>query len=894
MKKLLLSLVISLSICLCSAQEWSAHLKTTDMPVLVANGTHWGDLRVLPDAITSNTDNQNSIYSENSVFTAFCPSFFIDGPQTGFSWSAPGSEGAWIIGKDEVGATILSKRIHVAGHFLRIWSLQYNESVGDEMLVFTGSIVRNSDAANRLVVGTYNLVTNTVSMQVAYDPYIEVNNSIPQSSFVASQGIGVRKIESSTHNHFMAIGQSGDRWNAAHPAYPPMPGDRAKLSKAMWPLAVIFSVSTTGIVTVDHTERQDFLFKPTSVTNSYPRLGGNGTSIVAGGLHIYDALEPTFSAPQNDPNSCHHTYVAMGAYTFDAIPNGTSWDIKVDNGIHLRDVDYAHTGIGLKGPAVQVIMTNDVKREIILGATSTCKEVDANSGINLDGVGDPLLYRVDISGGNYSFLDGSRFEFPDVKYGTLERLVTQDNSGTFDVILSVTDPNSQSNEVNGSSIGFMTLPIHNISGSSSPIIRTIFTEDVLGTNDLYQREIRHSTALRVPTTSPGSDYRRYLVADGYQQSTVEGRAHFNSAPSLENFICESNFSPITHSSTPIDTQGGPFLRKHPTPMWTTGNSITVSDINSSIWECNSTAPTCNTQTSLNVSTGYNETTSSLIADHIKDDDWIITQVPAGLSSSLVGQAPYVVPKHTSYHWAGATSKYLNYKDSELGVTNWSVTTLPFIYQLGFCICGDFGQTYSAVFDLSFHCDDWGEVWLMDGNGNPIQQLITQSYVATNSHFTNPTDNSSLVPHYLAPGNYSLAIIKRNRTSYLGVSLDGSITCSALDADCSFTPVLNGTYNGTASFKMGFSGTSEANVSEGDLALENGYKIYPNPAGAIVTIVGIEIGAQVQIADMNGRIEINEAYGSDGIDVSKLGAGVYIVKIMDGNRFTNYDKLVIER
>lgn len=292
---------------------------------------------------------------------------------------------------------------------------------------------------------------------------------------------------------------------------------------------------------------------------------------------------------------------------------------------------------------------------------------------------------------------------------------------------------------------------------------------------------------------------------------------------------------------------------------------------------------------LNVSTGYNESSSTLISNNTMDDDWIVTQVPAGVSSSFIGQNAYVIPKNASYDWAGSTSKYLNYRNNTSGVGNWAVSKLPYIYQLGFCICGESGQTYTTTFDLSFHSDNWGEVYLMDASGNPVQQLISQTYAVTGNNFKNPTDNSSTAPMNLPPGNYSLAIVHREHTGAAqGVSLDGIVNSTASALSCGFTPVLNGSFYGTTSFKDGSNGDL---LEEGE---DSGYMIYPNPANDQITVAGVKAGAELLILDAHGRVVLNRTLdGSNEIDISGLAKGMYYVKLQNASRSLAIQKLIIE-
>lgn len=208
--------------------------------------------------------------------------------------------------------------------------------------------------------------------------------------------------------------------------------------------------------------------------------------------------------------------------------------------------------------------------------------------------------------------------------------------------------------------------------------------------------------------------------------------------------------------------------------------------------------------SLNVSTGYLQTASMLLPDGTQDDDWIMNQKPAG-ATGTIGAKGWIIPKHSGYDWAGTTSKYMNYQNSTAGPSNWYDNTEPFVYQNGFCICFG-GPIVNVQIELDLHCDNWSEVYLLDAAGNifPIpggQPLISQTHQHITGNFQNPTDGYSNTVQ-LPPGQYSLALLQRNKTSITAVSVDGSVTVLDEGAgiesgvNCGFTPSLPGTFHGS--------------------------------------------------------------------------------------------------
>ncbi|MGI9653190.1 T9SS type A sorting domain-containing protein [Chryseobacterium sp. RLHN22] len=68
-------------------------------------------------------------------------------------------------------------------------------------------------------------------------------------------------------------------------------------------------------------------------------------------------------------------------------------------------------------------------------------------------------------------------------------------------------------------------------------------------------------------------------------------------------------------------------------------------------------------------------------------------------------------------------------------------------------------------------------------------------------------------------------------------------------------------------------------------------LYPNPTSNKFFVKGLNSGS-VQIYDVNGRMIINTQYTQNGIDVTTLSKGVYIVKITDNNNSFS-EKLIIK-
>jgi hypothetical protein len=57
-------------------------------------------------------------------------------------------------------------------------------------------------------------------------------------------------------------------------------------------------------------------------------------------------------------------------------------------------------------------------------------------------------------------------------------------------------------------------------------------------------------------------------------------------------------------------------------------------------------------------------------------------------------------------------------------------------------------------------------------------------------------------------------------------------------------------------------------------------MYPNPLGKKLFVRGVSKGVLVSIFDMQGKLRKELAYTAEGIDVTDLEAGTYLVKVND--------------
>ncbi|MGD1844996.1 MAG: T9SS type A sorting domain-containing protein [Salibacteraceae bacterium] len=198
----------------------------------------------------------------------------------------------------------------------------------------------------------------------------------------------------------------------------------------------------------------------------------------------------------------------------------------------------------------------------------------------------------------------------------------------------------------------------------------------------------------------------------------------------------------------------------------------------------------NPQNTLNISTGFNPLTSTVGQPNTFDPMWRLVQSPVpppGWNINLGGPA-YIIPQSSSWHAAGSSSQYINaFNTNQSVLNNWSLSTLPYIFEREFCICdpGGGSDPSPVAIDFSLHADNWAEVYLEDPAGN-LTLLYSQQFQYTTASFLNPADQYSGT-YNLTPGTYHLQLHLRNQQVVMGVALDGTLTSSGLISDLGCHP-----------------------------------------------------------------------------------------------------------
>lgn len=563
--------------------QWSKHLNTGSFPTWpnpVNSSDHSGAMEIQSDAITSNAGNANSTFSPNTIFTAYSSS-----PNSGVAASP--QKGVWIVGMDELSGLNFSKKIFESSgtENLRIYSLQYDYSSEAELLIFTGERVQNS-LLSQMVVGAYNLWTNTLSIEVIEQPFSFIDDEgNMQHSLVASRGIGVREIDPFS-NTYLAIGQHGDEGNVNPPFLIPN-----NINLAVLPVGVIFQVSNIGAVTVNKIEIKDFMFKPHTVSDPLPNLvraGGNG--LVVAGERILDQLECRIPIVNEEACLYEMTLIRPAAYTFEAKKSGGTWNLYVERGMVLNTADWGRTNFSDGDPTIHVTAYDDnANRYVYLGMTIPDNTLTSSK---IDGVGDLLLSRMSIYKslgfpfmGTYTLIDDSRINLlaqSDDVYGSVQRLMYDPTHKRLSAVLNLDDVNNLWSRPNSTSIGLIEFENGNISPTSPIQLKSIYADDVAGNRK--ETEIDGVTAFQI--VKGVSDKFTLLAADGNKQTTFStySRAHFNG--SFTNlFPCEDYGTASEIVTTVTSEREYTFSTFSPSPTHNASNSFMPSEVGTFGWEC---------------------------------------------------------------------------------------------------------------------------------------------------------------------------------------------------------------------------------------------------------------------------------------------------------------------
>lgn len=172
--------------------------------------------------------------------------------------------------------------------------------------------------------------------------------------------------------------------------------------------------------------------------------------------------------------------------------------------------------------------------------------------------------------------------------------------------------------------------------------------------------------------------------------------------------------------------------------------------------------------------------------------------------------------------------------------------------------------------------DNGEIWVANIREGVLYENLYREIVIKKS-MVNDT-----VKIYF--GNYNKYKYKDTESSPISIEIpiDNKIELTCLTPQVQIRNLINRYVfttdlkrDTTLTFLMKDSGTSTGITSSKSDDL---FKIYPNPVGGIVNLVGADIIKSVQIYNMEGELLFNLSDGQTQVDVSQLSKGCYLIKI----------------
>jgi hypothetical protein len=159
-------------------------------------------------------------------------------------------------------------------------------------------------------------------------------------------------------------------------------------------------------------------------------------------------------------------------------------------------------------------------------------------------------------------------------------------------------------------------------------------------------------------------------------------------------------------------------------------------------------------------------------------------------------------------------------------------------------------------------------------------------------FVITTGGTATVTLTTLPGDYDIQLLSSNGTTQLAISQNGGTTSETISrtytAGTYYLRVYgyNGANSATTCYTLRVAlGTASR---EGDeLIVSNKISVFPNPVSnsLIIQMDGISGMADIRLFDMYGKMVMQQRSGSakTQLDVSKLPAGVYMVKIKDSKK-----------
>jgi hypothetical protein len=199
--------------------------------------------------------------------------------------------------------------------------------------------------------------------------------------------------------------------------------------------------------------------------------------------------------------------------------------------------------------------------------------------------------------------------------------------------------------------------------------------------------------------------------------------------------------------------------------------------------------------------------------------------------------------------------------------------------------------------------DWVELYNPTNNAIDLAGLYFTDDMATPTKYQFPTGSSTtIVPAngfklvwaddsaQLLHANFKLSSAGETIAFFAadGITLIDSISFGVQTTDVSFGRTTDGGAAWTTFTTPTPEASNDPTTLQNNIAASNSISIYPNPANEAIYVVGTNWNF-VQIIDITGKIILTEPaynFSQQGINISNLNKGVYLLQVLSNNTIYN--------
>ncbi len=260
--------------------------------------------------------------------------------------------------------------------------------------------------------------------------------------------------------------------------------------------------------------------------------------------------------------------------------------------------------------------------------------------------------------------------------------------------------------------------------------------------------------------------------------------------------------------------------------------------------CNSSS--CNGLQQLNLSTGYNQTTGTLINAGNFDDDWVLTAVPLPAVPNVTVPRPatIVVPNAawgndtSSNYISGVGTNRWGQSQSTISRTDCSIQpgTVPITFEKRFCLC----ENTDLSFNFNIWADNYARVTFVDGLATSTviydqQNSITSPlFCNTGLSFDGTPEVCAVVVSNAASGQCRLILeLFDSSADSTGVQLQGTVSGNLNSINCCFS---NEIISGRKIDDVNCNGV----IDNGELGIQNWSFELINTSNIVVSTVNSDI------------------------------------------------------